>query len=184
MAITTVRAEWPLAGASPDAVGAFAAQVEDTMRACESRDENVSMDLTAGERALVQAVEGSRSQSVSPFQSSSVTIGPVGAPATRFVYVGMISDAERKTALASAFEKARQNASELAIAAAMRLGPLDALNRQTNFTSGISLFGGVETASPLKALSEVEAVAMRPDELEFSVDLYAQFRLLESGPTP
>ncbi len=184
IAITTVRAEWPLAGDSPDAVGAVAAQIQDKVRASERGDTNVPRDLTAGELALIQGVEGSRSQSLSPFQSDSVVIGPAGASTTKFVFVGVISDAERKEALARAYETARRNASELASAAGMHLGPLDALNRQTSFSSRISLFGGMETASPLKPLSEVEAVATRPDELEFSVDLYAQFRLLESGPKP
>lgn len=184
IAITTIRAEWPLPGDSQDAVAAFAALVQDRVRASVRADDKVQKDLTAGERALIQEIEGSRWQPPSPFQSDSVTIGPAGAPTTKFVYVGMISDAERKAALASAFEKARQNASELASAAGIRLGPLDALNRQTNFSSNISLFGGMETASPLKPLSEVEAVASRPDELEFSVDVFAYFRLIESGPMP
>lgn len=184
IAITTVRAEWPLPGDSQDAVAAFAALVQDKVRASVRADDKVQKDLTAGELTLIQEIEGSRWQPPSPFQSESVTIGPAGAPTTKFVYVGMISDADRKAALASAFEKARQDALELASAAGIRLGPLDALNRQTNFSSNISLFGGMETASAMKPLSEVEAVATRPDELEFSVDIFAHFRILESGPKP
>jgi hypothetical protein len=184
IAITTVRAEWPLPGNSPDSVAAFAALVQDKVRASVRADDNVQKDLTAGERALIQEIEGSRWQPPSPFHSDSVTIGPAGAPTTKFAYVGMISDAERKAALASAYEKAHQSASELASAAGIRLGPLHSLNRQTNFSSNISLFGGMEAASPLKPLSDVEAVASRPDELEFSVDVFAYFRILESGPKP
>jgi uncharacterized protein YggE len=104
---------------------------------------------------------------------------------TRFVCALKLPDQQRKAALAEAFGKAKTQAAELAEAAGGKLGPVATLSRFVAFTPCNPAPGCPSDYSPYvtpvcyppAARGTSEAVTNQPAEIEFHIQIQAQFRI-------
>jgi uncharacterized protein YggE len=183
-ASTTVRAEWtlPHVGESSERAALAAAGIMEKVRSMPV-DAGAPQKLSAEEKEIVEEVEMGLAQAAptySPYAAPHTvwTSGPAGAV---FVYVAVLSDEQRKAALAAAYLQAKTDAAELAEAAGMQLGSITSLSRNP---FGISYYHEDEGLLPLKQLNEREVVAARADRLEFTVSVTVSYRLLPAGGKP
>jgi len=102
----------------------------------------------------------------------------------RFVCVSNLSDAQRKTALAEAFSKAKTQAAELAETAGCKLAPLVSIERLVTYGRSNAAFERPSDwdpyATPVCYPSGDcgnDAVMSQPNEIEFRIKVQAQFRL-------
>ena len=124
-----LKAQWPLEADSPEE---FLLAVESLKKEIKDADITGSKEaekLSAEEEELAEEMEAM-------MRNSGEGKVPVGEPA--FVYVARISDEEHNAAMAEAFTKAKEQATRLAAAAGIELGPLVGLSGQG---SGSNSFG-------------------------------------------
>ncbi|MEN6457774.1 MAG: SIMPL domain-containing protein [Thermoguttaceae bacterium] len=189
-ATTTVRAQWALPSAEEglDRIATAAAAIQDKVRLAHAEGSGKEK-LSPEEQEFLEEAEMGMAPATSGqpgFVPPQVAfLSPVsGQPA--FVFVGVLSDAQRKAALAQAYAKAKKDAAELAAAAGMQLGPIQSLNRREDYSfsqynnSMIDNMG----ASLLANKSEFEAVAIHADRLEISVDVAVSFCLAPTNVKP
>jgi uncharacterized protein YggE len=115
----------------------------------------------------------------------TVAFGAQSAGDPVFVYVAVLSDAERKAALASAFARAKKDAAELAEAAGMKLGPLASLgHNEMNMFQGPYYppsFNEDSGPSLLAQRSEFEAVSATANGLWLSIGVSVSYHLAPGG---
>jgi uncharacterized protein YggE len=184
VAATTLKADWPLQGADADEIVAMAEAIRQRAMAVDLAGSKMTHDpLSPEEQELTEEAEMRFSGPLGPGASTVPPAGAKSQPA--FVYVAVLSDKQRKTMLADAYASTKNNATELAEAAGMKLGAL--ANLQGSFSNSClpgRNFGLEYASSPLASYDERETVAADPDKLEFICAVNASYRLVPEEAKP
>ncbi|MEN6449391.1 MAG: SIMPL domain-containing protein [Thermoguttaceae bacterium] len=191
IATTTLRAEWalPPAKEGSDRLAAAAAEIEQRVRA-GAIDAGVKDKLSAEEQEQLEEMQLGLAQAPLSYRphAAAPTTGWLSAGGPTFVFVAILSETQRKAALADACAQAKRDATELAAAAGMKLGPIVSLNGGTGYNVGVAYtapyYSEDDSPSPLKKLSNSEVVATRADGLEVTVGVSVTYRLLTPESTP
>lgn len=109
-----LKAEWPLAAEEPEKLLLAAHKLQEKIKAADLAGAKDAAKLSPEEEELAEEMAQS-----GPFGEEQAEPG-----APQFVFVAKISDQERREALAKAFQKAKDHATQVAEAAGAELGPL------------------------------------------------------------
>ncbi len=209
VAAATVSAEWPLPDDSDQAAAAIVLIREKAWAACVGVKE--SPKLSRDEKSLLQRCGLQLQESVSrevfwgavpiaggysipaynPYARSMPYAAMNGSPNVNasvwsppsLLYVGVLSDSQRKEATARAFARARQQAAELAEAAGRQLGPIQSLFGGGD-AWGQSGFGVTPIPTPSASGNPAEFTADIPERLNITTSVSVTFRLAPAGPNP
>jgi len=187
-----LTAGWTLPGADREQLLLTAHKLQKDLKAADlggSKDQG----LTPEEQELAEEMENSPEFTMPSSYGGQEEAQP-GVP--YFVYVATISDQEHQKALGEAFEKAKQQAGQLAQAAGAKLGRLVSVGGGMT-SAGESFGGGGFMPSRVRAMlaaqlgrrshdqKENEAVSSDPNEVAFQVYVQAAFALeTPSGTAP
>lgn len=174
---STLIAEWPLAAKTNEELLVFAEKLQSDITAADLAGLNEPKKLTPEEEELQEEMADMMEQ-----YSYSENQPKPGTPA--FAYVARITDAERQQALATAFEKAKTQAQQLAVAAKAKLGKLSSLSGTTSqanedYNYAQRMFAmqyAMAQATAGEAGSE-EALVPHPGAATFQVLVTATFQL-------
>ncbi|HLA85965.1 MAG TPA: SIMPL domain-containing protein [Thermoguttaceae bacterium] len=188
-ASAALTAQWTLPDADPQKVLVFVddlkAKVKSAAMPDSKKSEKSEEKLSPQEQEILEEMQAS-----SPAYGGSATPGMISTGVVVepvIVYVGQIPPEARREALQKAFKQARNNATELAQAAHVRLGPLATLHE------GGSRF---QVESPEQQLFRTQLVALQslrasgklrpeevfcpsPDELTQRIEISAAFTIKE-----
>jgi uncharacterized protein YggE len=193
VASTTLRAEWPLEKADPEQLAAAVTAIREKVKLADLTGGKATKGLSSEEQELLEEAQmGLTQPSSAPSWTPgpySAMVGPQSPGGPVFVFVAVLSDTERKDALARAVAEAKKDAAELAEAAGMKLGAITSLGRNTNpyqYAWAAPTYYGPDDngPSPLTRRSEFEAVAVSADSLEFSIAVSVSYQLLRGGAAP
>jgi uncharacterized protein YggE len=170
---STLTAQWQLAATDREELLQFVSSLQDKIKQADLGGLNEPNQLSAAEQELAEELEGMSSM------YGEETANP-GEP--QFVFVGRIDETQKQAALAQAFAKAKDQATQLASAAGVTLGPLASLhgditqgdNSQLGYEYRYYLQASGQTAA---AASENEAISSEPDTVTFQANVHAAFRL-------
>jgi uncharacterized protein YggE len=173
-----LTAEWPLTG-DGEARLAFAHELQAKIKAAKLAGTPDTEGLSPEEQEQLEELQGSR---------SSNSYGEQPDPtAPLLLYVGRISDAERKQLLTEAFQKARADGAQLAEIAGGMLGPLQNLSGEVTGgdESRYSRYSNPYEYAMVQALAGQESVpnkalATEHGPLTFRARLTASFALLRA----
>jgi uncharacterized protein YggE len=169
----TVRAEFPLAAAEPEAFLVAARELQQKVRAADLGGLKDKGKLTPEEEeAAAEAIGGGNGDDEPPR----------GEP--MFLYVSKIAEAERSKALAEAFARAKRDAERLARAAGGELGGLHHLANQFQSVMDLDeLYARRGFAVPGRMMLGTsddeadEAIGAQPGKVTLRVGVVAQFKL-------
>lgn len=111
-----LKAEWPLSGDEPEKLLVAAHKLQEKIKAADLAGAKEATQLSPEEEELAEEM----AQSSGHFGEEE-EVEP-GTP--QFLFVAKISEAERREVLAKAFQRAKDQAAQLAEAAGAELGPL------------------------------------------------------------
>ncbi len=156
-ASAVLMAEWPIQGDSP----------EERLLAVRAMEEKLkAADLGGAKEAeKMSAEEEEMAEEMANMMGSGEEKVAFGQPV--FTYVAEVSDADRKAAMAKAFGKAKKQASELAQAAGVKLGPLAGLGgytRGTGMENMMTHYGGYSPQQYQQSLAQRQAGGEKDDE--------------------
>ncbi len=132
-----LTAQWSLDAEGPEALLLAVESLKKEIKDADITGRKEAEELSAEEEELAEELEAMMS-------NSGEGKVPIGEP--QFVYVAHISDEERNAAMAEAFTKAKEQATQLAKAAGIKLGPLVGLSGQgggNNSFGNDRMFGGM-----------------------------------------
>ncbi len=172
----TLTAEWPVWDKSNEELLLFADTLQEKIKAADLAGLNEPKQLTPEEEELQAEME----EMMSDYGYGNEQAKP-GEPS--FVYVAKISEEERATALAAAFEKAKAQAQRLAVAAGAKFGKLSSLSGGTSPSDEDSYgYNGyamrmMMAQAATSSDDENEAITASPGLVTFQVMVNATFRL-------
>jgi hypothetical protein len=183
---STLTAEWPLEADSPEELLLEVEALKEKVVAADLAGAKQAEKLSPEEQELAEEM-------AEIMQNRGEEPVPVGQPL--FAFVARISAEDRDKALAEAFTKAKSQASSLARAAGVKLGPLVGLSGHDRGTTGYfedGMFPGASYAAReyyqnlfgqqlMRDGSDKpnEAVGANPDKLSFTFAVTATFALEE-----
>jgi uncharacterized protein YggE len=184
---TGLTAEWPLGGATPEALLLAAVDLQ-----AKIKDANLGGTKGAAEEKSEEEEEmDDEASGMANFNSDEEAARP-GEP--RFAYVGKITAKERAAALEEAFGKAKDNATLLATAAGAKLGSLKYMSGGVGGDSDYvdDPYGRQAYMQMMRSMQQVqttsdstsEAVGAQPGDVQLKVSVSASFDLAKPAATP
>jgi len=180
----TLRADWALEAETPEDLLLASHRLTEKIRAADPASTEEAQQLTPEEEEVLEELAGLTSDY--GYETESDAVEP------RWLYVATISAAQRKQALAEAFEKAKQEATLLAEAAGAYLGPIVSLGSMHSGNETFDEYGYGHSPYSYRmaqmqmqmaaSVNENEAIATEPGEVTFTVQINADFRLFDGGP--
>jgi uncharacterized protein YggE len=176
---TTLSAEWPLAGGTPEAVLIAAGELREKIKAADLASAKSPKAQSAEEEELAEEAATMAPQ----MYMSDGSEGQPAAPGTPgFTFVAQITEQQRAKLLAEAFEHARQDASRLAAAAGAQLGMLHQLSAnggagENPYARAWAVYGGMMQDPAAAEHGPLEAVGAEPVRLAYKVLISASFNL-------
>ena len=169
--IVTLKAEWPLAGKSPEDILVASQELQDKVKAADLADMKTA---SLEEQERLEEAAGNE-------------FNPQGGPAPGepvFFFVAKISDEERARATSEAFAKAKAQAQELAKAAGAGLGGLKQLTgsaapdvdpNQYRYMQYAQYGGGMYNYGGQASADSNEAVGMQAGSVTMRIAVSASF---------
>jgi uncharacterized protein YggE len=168
--VVTLKAQWPLAGKSPEDVLVAAHELQEKVKAADLADMKTA-SLEEQEAREEQAGNDPSEQGPAP-----------GEPV--FLFVARISDEERAKAMADAFNKAKAQAQDLAKAAGAQLGALKQISGQVAPDVNAMQYQYMQYARYQGIYNDVtnsgdanEAIGMQPGAVTTRVAVSASFAI-------
>jgi len=180
----SLKAEWPLKGASPEERLLAAHELQDKLREADLAGQKEAEQLTPEEK---EAMEEAAADEETHFYSGMEEGPKPGEPV--YLYVAKVSDEERARLLTDAFNKAKTNAARLAQAAGATLGPLSYLMSTGQTYPDFENFGGyggayrqylyplMQQAQMEQGEENAEAIGAQPGEVSIRVNVTASFAI-------
>jgi hypothetical protein len=188
VAVTTMlKAQWPLAGDTPEKLLLAADAVREKIKAADLAGGKDSPKLSPEEQEMAEEMAAQAAQNMG---GDEQVAGP-GEP--HFLFVARLAPQDRQTAQADAFAKAKAQAAELAKAAGAGLGPLTGLSGEAGSVAGVNPYvnpygrysynnnrGDMEFLQAIAQNAggeeqQGEALAPRPDGIGFDFVVTATF---------
>ncbi len=122
---SVLTARWPIAGQTTEERLIETESLREKIKEADLAGTKEPKELTPEEQELMEEMAANMNR-----YSSGGEEEPPGTP--QFSYIAAITPQQRDTAMADAFQKAKQTAAQLAAAAGAELGPLARLSRSNN----------------------------------------------------
>ncbi len=177
---STLTAQWPIAGHSPEKFLLAAQDIQDKVKAADLAGSKEAEKLTPEEEEFEEEAAQAANQSGNDEAQQSRQ--------PQFLFVALLSKEDRQKGMTDAAAKAKEQAAELAKAAGVELGPLVGLSGgcvgQVNMGDE-NQYGGMYPGRRMFLQQAAEDVAGKPDEsvgadpsaLRFTCGVTALFQL-------
>ena len=177
---STMTARWPLEGKSPEDVLLETEELKTKIVGADLAGSKEEEEASLEQAELMEEMEGMDEFSMS--YSGEEQVEP-GTP--QFSYMAEITKEERTDATAKAYQKAQQQAEQLAKAANVKMGPLVGLYGSSSGDTDMGDMWRYQNGPLARVYSrfneemntELQAMGATPEALKFSFRVSAMFRL-------